>query len=131
MTLTKENFHEYLAALESVDGEVLATRFYHRDFSIEMGGETLDLAGLLDFEKSLKSLVDFHFDVKQLIVDEAGIAMDAIESFHVLRDAEVPVVGPARKGERWDLHLIVLYTLRDGRISNIKPNIVSVTKAAP
>ncbi len=127
-SLTKENFREYLDALESVDTEALTTRFYHQDFSIEMGEETLDLAGLLEFERSMKSLVDFHFQVDQIVADESGIAIDAIETFFVLQDAEVPIIGPAHKGERWELHLNVFYTLRDGRISGIRANVLSAQK---
>lgn len=127
-TLDRNNFHEYIDALARVDAEALTTRFYARDLSVEMGDETLDLVGLLEFEKSLQSLVDVHFKVDQLVADEDGIAMDAIETFVVRQDAEVPVIGPARKGERWELHLNVFYVLRDGRISKIKPNILSAKK---
>ena len=120
--LNKENFHEYLDALENVDAEALTARFYHEQFKISQGDSTMDLAGLLEFEKSLKSLADFHFDVRQIVADESGIAIDAIETF------DVPNIGPARRGERWALHLNVFYSLRDGRISEIKANVLSVTK---
>lgn len=129
MAMTKETFREYLKALDNVDAEALTTRFYHRDFSTEMGGETLDLAELLDFEKSLKSVADLHFEPNQVVIDESGIAMDAVRTFHVLHDADVPIIGRARKGDRWEVHLTVFYTLRGGRISNIKPNVISVQKA--
>jgi len=129
MAMTKETFREYLKALDNVDAEALTTRFYHRDFSTEMGGETLDVAELLDFEKSLKSVADLHFEPNQVVIDESGIAMDAVRTFHVLHDADVPIIGRARKGDRWEVHLTVFYTLRGGRISNIKPNVISVQKA--
>ena len=89
----------------------------------------MDLAALLDFEESLKSLADLHFEPVQVVMDESGIAMDAIRTLHVLRDADVPIIGPAHKGDRWQVHLNVFYTLRDGRISNIKPNVISVQQA--
>ena len=126
--LNKENFHEYLDALENVDAEALTARFYHEQFKISQGDSTMDLAGLLEFEKSLKSLADFHFDVRQIVADESGIAIDAIETFDVLHDGNIPNIGPARRGERWALHLNVFYSLRDGRISEIKANVLSVTK---
>ena len=126
--LNKENFREYLDALESVDTEALTTRFYHEDFSIDIGEDTLDIVGFLELEKSLSSLVDFHFEVDQIVADESGIAIDAIETFVVLQDADVPFIGPARKGERWELHINVFYTLADGKISTIKPNVLSVQK---
>jgi predicted ester cyclase len=126
--LNKENFHEYLTALENVDADVLTARFYHEDFVIRQGDSTMDLAGLLAFEKSMKSLADFSFDVQQIVADESGIAMDAIETFDVLRDGNLPNIGPARKGERWAVHLNVFYSLKDGRISEIKANVLSVTQ---
>ena len=125
MAMTKETFREYLEALDNVDAETLTTRFYHRDFSTEMGGETLDLASLLEFERSLKSVADLHFEPNQVVMDESGIAMDAVRTLHVLHDADVPIIGPARKGERWEIQLTVFCTLRDGRISSIKPNVIS------
>ena len=127
-SVTRENFREYLDALENVDAEALTTRFYHEELTVDIGDETLDLAGLLEYERSLKSLVDFHFEVEQIVADESGIAIDAVETFVVLQDAEVPVIGPARKGERWELHLNIFYGLRDGRISNIKANVLSAQK---
>lgn len=95
--MDRETFREYLEALDNVDVEALTTRFYHPEFSTEIGGETLDLAGLLDFEKTLKSVADPHFEPVQIVMDESGIAMDAVRTLVVLHDADVPVVGPARK----------------------------------
>ncbi|HUS43141.1 MAG TPA: nuclear transport factor 2 family protein [Ilumatobacteraceae bacterium] len=127
--MDRETFHEYLEALDNVDVEALTTRFYHPEFSTEMGGATLDLAGLLDFEKTLKSVADPHFEPVEIVMDESGIAMDAVRTLVVLHDADVPIVGPARKGDRWEVRHNVFYTLRDGQISNIKPNVVSVRHA--
>lgn len=127
--MNRETFREYLEALDDVDVEALTTRFYHSDFSAEIGGETLDLAALLDFERSLKSAADLHFEPDQIVIDESGIAMDAVRTLRVLHDVDVPIIGPARKGDRWEVHLNVFYTLRDGRISSIKPNVISVQRA--
>lgn len=55
--------------------------------------------------------------------------IDAVRTLLVLQDAAVPIIGPARKGERWEIHLNVFYTLRDERISTIKPNVISVQQA--
>jgi hypothetical protein len=54
-------FREYPEALDNVDSEALTTSFYHRDFSTDMGGETLDLTEVPDRERSLKSVADIHF----------------------------------------------------------------------
>lgn len=126
--LNKDSFHEYLRALENVDAETLTSRFYHQEFTFSQGDNTMDLAGLLEFERSLKALADFHFNVQQIVADESGIAIDAIETFEVLKDADIPNIGPAREGERWALHLNVFYSLKDGRISTIKPSVLSVEK---
>ncbi len=127
--MNRETFHEYLEALDDVDVEALTTRFYHPELSTEMGGETLDLAGLLDFEKSLTSVADLHFEPVQIVIDEAGIAMDAVRTLRVRQDADVPMIGPAREGDRWEIRLNVFYTLRDGRISTIRPNVISMQQA--
>ena len=127
--LNKENFREYLDALENVDSEALTTRFYHEEFSIiGVDGEALDAASLIEFEKSLSTLVDFHFEVDQIVADETGIAIDATQTRIVLRDGDVPQIGPAKKGEHWKLHLNVFYTLLDGKILTIKANLLSVQK---
>jgi predicted ester cyclase len=127
--VNRDTFHEYLEALDAMDVDALTTRFYHAEFSAEMGGETLDLAGLLDFEKSLISVADLHFEPIQIVMDEAGIAMDAVRTLRVREDADVPMIGPARRGDRWEFRLNVFYTLRDGRISNIRPNVISMEPA--
>jgi hypothetical protein len=72
-SLNNENFHEYLSALESVNSDVLRSRFYHRDFSISLGELTMDVDAILEYEKNLSSLVDFHFEIQQIVADETGI----------------------------------------------------------
>ena len=81
------------------------------------------------FEKSMKSVADLHFEPIQIVMDESGIAMDAVRTLVVLHDGDVPIVGPALEGDRWEVRLNVFYTLRDGRISNLKPNVISVQQA--
>lgn len=126
--LTKQNFRDYLDALENVDAEALKTRFYHRDFAIQLGDQTLDVDGLLAYETALKELVDFRFEVEQIVADDTGIAIDTIETFTVRKDADVPNIGPARAGDRWRLHLNVFYTLTGGKISSIKANVLSAER---
>lgn len=126
--LNKESYGEYLDALVNVDAEALKNRFYHEDFSIRIGEETMDVARLLEFENDLKSLVDAHFEVNQIVADESGIAVDAVETFNVKQDGDVPNVGPARAGEQYDLHLNVFYVLSGGKILTIKANVLSVEK---
>lgn len=123
--LDKSNFHEYLHALESVDSVALKNRFYHEDFSIQLGEDSMDVDALLEYERFLKSLVDFRFEVHQIVADETGIAIDATETFDVKQDADVPNIGPAKKGERHELRLNVFYSLTDGRISAITANVLS------
>ena len=127
-SVTRENFREYLDALERVDSEALTNRFYHEDLAVHLGEDVLDLRGLLEFEKALRSLVEFHWEVDQIVADDTGIAIDAIETFVVLKDADVPVIGPAKTGDIWKLHFNVFYTLRDGKILTIKPSVLSAQK---
>ena len=126
--MNKETFREYLDALESVDTEALTTRFYHEDFEFRAGDTTMDRAGLLEFERSLKSMADFRFDVRQIVADESGIAIDTTATFEILRGGDLRNIGLARKGERWKFHQAIFYTLRDGRISRINVNVASVEK---
>ena len=126
--LNKENFGDYLRALEDGDFEALATRFYSEDFTISIGEETLDLEAFLDFERSLIPIMDFTFVVNQIVSDETGIAMDAFENITVLQDSDNPLIGPALEGERWQMHINVFYVLTEGRISNISVNTLSMEK---
>lgn len=129
MTITRETFDEYLDALDRVDADALTTRFYHADFSAELNGEQVDATGLLEFEQLMLSLAEIHTDVHQLVIDEFGIAMDAVRTFTIREDADVPIIGAARKGERWGVRINAFYTLRDGLIATIRPNVISVDKA--
>ena len=36
-SVTRENFREYLDALENVDAEALTTRFYHEELTVDIG----------------------------------------------------------------------------------------------
>ena len=129
MTITRQDFDDYLDALDKVDVEALTTRFYHDEFSAELNGETVDAAGLLEFEQLMLSLAEIRTDVRQLVMDESGIAMDAVRTLTIRDDGEVPIIGAASKGERWEVRINAFYVLRDGLISTLRPNVISVDKA--
>jgi len=122
-------FREYLEALDAVDVHALTTRFYHDEFEAHIGGDTLDVDALVAFEQELKTAADLHFEPIQIVIDENGIAMDAVRTLRIRRDGEVPIVGPAKEGDRWEVRLNVFYTLRDGRICAVTPNVISVQQA--
>ena len=126
--LNKDNFREYLDALENVDVELLSTRFYHKNFRVTAGEISLDLDGLLEFETSLKQIANFRFHEKRVVADKDGIAMEANETFDILNDGEIPNIGPVKPGERWNIHFIAFYDLLDGRIASIAVHNQSVMK---
>ena len=130
MTVSRETFDEYLDALDSVDVEALTTRFYHEDFSAVLNGDTVDAAGLLEFEQLMLSLAEIRTEVDQVVIDNDGIAMDAVRTLTIHDDAEVPIIGAARKGDRWEVRINAFYTLRDGLIATIRPNVISVERAS-
>lgn len=126
--LRKENFNEYIEALESGDFDALRNRFYSRDFEITLGDEVMDLDAFLDYEASLRSIMDFDFDIRQIVADESGIAIDAVENITVTSDLENPMLGQVHPGEKWQVHMTVFYTLEQGKIASIGVNMLSAER---
>lgn len=61
--LDKNNFKEYVKALEEGDEDAFRTKFYHENFSTMFGDKLINRNDFIDFEKSLHESVKFNFNV--------------------------------------------------------------------
>jgi hypothetical protein len=77
-------------------------------------------AGIVGFYREMFKTVRESLTLHQLIADDAGLAADVTSQFTAIEDAPNFVVAPLQKGEFVRVRVFVYYTLRDGKIANIR-----------
>jgi ketosteroid isomerase-like protein len=89
---------------------------------LELGsvGEIKGRQAIVDFYKAMNRTVHETLTVHQVIADEDGLAADVSMEFRAVEDAPDFVIAPMKKGEVIRGGVIVIYTLRDGKVARIR-----------
>ncbi len=119
--MNKQDFAAYTRAFSSCDYEGYS-RFYTDDVVLELGsiGEIKGRDAIVDFYRQMNRSVREVLTAHQVIIDETGIAADVSMEFQAIEDAPDFVLGAMKKGESIKGGVLVIYTLRDGKICRIR-----------
>jgi len=115
------NYADYADAFSSADLE-RAGRYYTDDCTLflpsapPMKGRDAILA----FYGAMFRRVREHLTIHRFDEDADGITVDCTSTFTAIADAPDFVVKPLNAGESTSTHVIVRYTLRDGRFCRIE-----------
>jgi ketosteroid isomerase-like protein len=121
----REAYRAYVRAFSDADCERFA-EYYTDDVRLELPSRTLERReGIVGFYREMFKRVRESLTIHQMIADDAGLAVDVTSQFTAIADAPDFEVAPLRKGEFVRTRVLVLYTLRDGKIAHIR-----VTRAA-
>jgi ketosteroid isomerase-like protein len=116
----RQAFMDYTRAFSNADFEGFS-RFYTDDVRCELPSAVLERrAGIVGFYREMFKTVRESLTLHQLIADDAGLAADVTSQFTAIEDAPHFVVAPLQKGEFVRVRVFVYYTLRDGKIANIR-----------
>lgn len=116
----RQAFMDYTRAFSNADFEGFS-RFYTDDVRCELPSAVLEgREGIVSFYREMFKTVREGLTLHQLVADEAGLAADVTSQFTAIADAPDFVVAPLKKGEFVRVRVFVYYTLRDGKISNIR-----------
>jgi ketosteroid isomerase-like protein len=116
----RQAFMDYTRAFSNADFEGFS-RFYTDDVRCELPSAVLERReGIVGFYGEMFKTVRESLTLHQLIADEAGLAADVTSQFTAIEDAPHFVGAPLKKGEFIRVRVFVYYTLRDGRIANIR-----------
>jgi hypothetical protein len=114
-------YHAYAAAFSHAD-MARAGRFYTEDCTLELPSVPAmqGREAICAFYSGMFQTVREHLTIHQLVIDDAGIAVDCTSRFTAQVNAPDFVVAPLRAGESVSVRVFVLYALRDGCICSIK-----------
>lgn len=118
-TMTRDDFLGYLSALQAHDYERLLS-FYTEDYKAHIlvpPVGTLTRDQVIELERTLAAQWDWRVEVRKLVVDEGGVALEAVMRGPLLQ--QMPDV-PLQVGEQMEDHFIALYTLRGKKISEFQ-----------
>ncbi|HXR91441.1 MAG TPA: nuclear transport factor 2 family protein [Steroidobacteraceae bacterium] len=116
----RQAFMDYTRAFSNADFEGFS-RFYTDDVRCELPSAVLERReGIVSFYGEMFKTVRESLTLHQLIADDAGLAADVTSQFTAIEEAPHFVVAPLKKGEFVRVRVFVYYTLRDGKIANIR-----------
>jgi ketosteroid isomerase-like protein len=122
----RQAFMDYTRAFSNADFERFS-RHYTDDACCQLASITLEgKQGIVGFYREMFKTVRESLTLHQLVADDNGLAADITSRFTAIADAPGFVVAPLKKGEFVEVHVFVYYTLRDGKIANIR-----VARAGP
>jgi len=120
--MTRDDFAGYLRALQAQDFDALV-RYYTPDVVLHVpGAPPLGIDVIVALERGLAEEWDWTMDVLKVVMDDDGIAIHAANHGPFLKDSTqlTDAAGNTPKaGERWSERFVMLYTLRDGKISEL------------
>jgi SnoaL-like domain len=122
----RQAFMDYTRAFSNADFERFS-RHYTDDACCQLASIRLEgKQGIVGFYREMFQTVRESLTLHQLVADDNGLAADITSRFTAIEDAPGFVVAPLKKGEFVEVHVFVYYTLRDGKIANIR-----VARAGP
>lgn len=120
--MTRDDFAGYLRALQAHDFDALV-RYYTPDVVLHVpGAPPLGIDVIVALERGLAEEWHWTMDVLKVVMDDDGIAIHAANHGPFVKDSSqlTDASGNTPKaGERWSQRFVMLYTLRDGKISEL------------
>ena len=117
-----DDFAGYLRALQAHDFDALV-RYYTPDVVLHVpGAPPLGIDVIVSLERGLAEEWNWTMDVLKVVMDDGGIAIHAANHGPFVKDSTqlTDASGNTPKaGERWSQRFVMLYTLRDGKISEL------------
>jgi len=122
----RQAFLEYTRAFSNADFERFS-QHYTDDVRCQLASLVLEgKQGIVNFYREMFKTVRENLTLHRLVADDGGLAADITSRFTAIADAPDFVVAPLKKGEFVEVHVFVYYTLRDGKIADIR-----VARAGP
>lgn len=122
----RQAFLEYTRAFSNADFERFS-QYYTDDVRCQLASLVLERKeGIVKFYREMFKTVRENLTLHRLVADDNGLAADITSRFTAIEDAPNFVVVPLKKGEFVEVHVFVYYTLRDGKIADIR-----VARAGP
>lgn len=116
----RQAFMDYTRAFSNAEFDKFS-QYYTEDVRCQIGAITLHgRQGIVDFYREMFKTVRENLTLHNLIADENGLAADITSQFTAIEDAPNFVIAPLEKGEFIRGRVFVYYTLRDGRIAEIR-----------
>ena len=118
--LTKADFAAYINAFNNDDFPGFG-KYYADDVLLELGQRQIrGRDGILDFYREVKARIRETLEIRQVVLDEEGLAAEVGTEFVALADWPEFVVRPVKQGDVIRLVSFVMYRIRDGKFAHIR-----------
>jgi predicted ester cyclase len=72
-------------------------------------------------ERALAEVSNWTMDVRRVVADEQAIAAELVRDIQFIKNTPPDFfLGPQKAGQQIHLHFVALYTLRDGKTSELR-----------
>jgi hypothetical protein len=120
--ITKERWiNDYIGAFNRGDFDSF-TSFYDENVTLNLSGKR-QLHGkqaIIDFYKNVFLRIKETLTVEKVVVDDEGLAGIVSTEFHCTGDWPDFIAGPIKKGESIFIESFVVYTIKDGKFTEIR-----------
>ena len=120
--ITKERWlNDYIGAFNRGDFDTF-TAFYDDNVTLNLSGKKT-LRGkqaIRDFYTDVFKRIKETLTVEKVVVDEEGLAGIVSTEFHALEDWPDFIAGPILKGQSIFIESFVVYTIKDGKFTEIR-----------
>ncbi|KPF76579.1 hypothetical protein IP68_04405 [Blastomonas sp. AAP25] len=130
--MTKEDFQTYIAAFNAKDFEGFG-RFYRDDVTLSLSGKRVlrSRDEILSFYRDVAKRCDEKLDLRRIVLDDTGIAVELDTEFKGLVDDPGFIAGPLVTGQSIFITSVIFYTIKDGRFSEILARRVGDARTGP
>jgi ketosteroid isomerase-like protein len=117
----KREYLDYIDAFNRRDYEGFG-KFYGDDVVLNLAGKK-ELRGrraIIEFYREVHRRIRETLTVRQLVVDESGVAAELATEFYCTEDWPEFIAGPIRKGETIRIVSMVFYRTAQGKFTTIE-----------
>jgi len=118
--MERARFDEYIRRFNAEDPaafeDFIAPDMHMLNGTLEFTG----VQGMKDHYARIWGKIRETLHVERFVSDHDTAAIQMHARFDVLADDPDSLFGPARKGEAFDFHGLIMYQIRDGRFADIK-----------
>jgi hypothetical protein len=119
--VNKKLYAEYIDSFNRDDFEGFS-KYYAEDVVLNLSGrKTLHgRQAIIDFYREVKSKIRETLEIRNVVADEDGLAVEVATEFHALEDWPDFIAGSIRKGE--SIHIVswAFYKIVNGRFTHIR-----------
>ena len=119
--MTRDDFETYIKAFNANDFEGFS-KYYADDVDFQLGSGThiVGREKIVEFYRGVKAHFDETLTIIDLFLGDTGAGLHVYTKFETIKDWPDFELWPTKKGDVREIESLILYTIANGKITQIK-----------